>query len=329
MRTYIKILLVIAATFSAVSCEKDWEKYETENLEMNLFILAEADSTIRGWVMPVLDYFSETTGEFFGHSNASITVTNAVSAKYSVNNGEKQTLEKVKKQAEFCSKPELKAGDRVDIELSGYYYKPVKASVIIPDKPQIEYEELGLETIDGSEYIMIKVKIKDNGAKNNYYMLSVLSKAVDSVYVHYRSNDELYSGYRWSKTTSAFTSKDMIFKDEQVKRTIQGMPNDFSNVFSDKLFNGKDHEFIIGCPINLGTSVISNSEFYSIVKSIENEVTISLSEFSEDYYNYYKMYEHTDKSNGVVYFSNVDGGFGLFGALNRTKPVTFKYNKTN
>lgn len=329
MRTYIKILLVIAATFSAVSCEKDWEKYETENLEMNLFILAEADSTIRGWVMPVLDYFSEFTGRFFESTSSSITITNAISAMYSVNDGEKIRLEKNKAQTDFIAKPVLKAGDKVNLEMTGYYYNPVKASVVIPDKPQIEYENLGLEKIDDGEYFMLKVKIKDNGAKKNYYMVSVFSSAVDSVYVYYRNDNKLYGSFRWSATSSVFTSKDVIFKDDQVKRKPKGMPNDFSNVFSDKSFNGKDYEFIIGCPINLGTSIISNTELYSVVKSIENQVTFSLCELTEEYYNYYKMYEHTDKSNGVVYFSNVDGGFGLFGALNRTKPVTFKYNKTN
>lgn len=337
MKTYIRIFGVVAAALFITSCEKEWTKYNTEKLDMNLFILAEADSTIRGFVMPVLNYFSEASNRHFDNLSSAINVTNAISASYSINDGEKMPLDKSSErlyiefhtdatEISFRTQPGLTAGDKVSIYLSGIYYNPVSASVIIPDKPKVEYECMGIKQRDSSDFMQIKVKIKDNGEKKNYYKLNV-GHIVKKRYEGYVMGELRYSTDGYAQIHTSFISENEIFKDNRViNKATDDYPDNFSNIFCDSIFNGKDYEFVIECSadcVPYEKIVSPNSDSYEIRTELMNYIEISLCEISEDYYNYCKLWEYADESAVILHFSNVDGGMGIFGALNGAK---VKYN---
>lgn len=324
MKLFSKILFFVAGILSITSCEKYWSKYDEELLEMNVNIIAEADSTISGYVMPVLNSMNDKTHLFFESNRSDASVTAAIEGQYSINNGEKHRILKGN-SSYFYMKPGLKAGDKLSIDLTGYYFKPASASVTIPDKPQMEVEYMGNISDKNNTYMRLKIKIKDNAEKDNYYMLDVYTSTTRYIEVFYDNKKDSVIQYRQDSVHSyAFISQDNIFEDDQVKNRINGMAENFSNIFSDRLFNGQEYEFIVECPINLDFEYWPT---YYNVTDIKNYVSISISEFSKEYYDYCKTWEYTDENAKICYTSNIDGGIGVFGAINRTKPVRFDFKK--
>ncbi len=342
MKVYIKILLVILSALTAVSCEKYWDKYEEDKFDMNIYLIAEADSSIRGYVMPVLNSMNINTNKYFSseYTDTSIKVTNAITALYIVNDGKKDRINKSDRQSDFDEKPDvpLKAGDKVSIELSGVYYKTLTGSVVIPDKPEIEAEYIGETVENGETWMQIKVRIKDNGSKKNFYMLNAVSNIEQVIRTTYISSFYPSDGgdlWTYSSYTGFFKTDSPVFRDDnalfmkQKKRVMWHdnsahmalMPDNFTNVFSDQQFNGKDYEFVIECPKCASYELYSSSSFKQELVEERYYVLVDVLELSEEYYNYHKTWEYSDMKETIFYFSNVEGGVGILGAVNRSSII--------
>ncbi len=328
MKSLYKIFFTFVISVSLMSCVKEWDsKYTDSKLLMNVYIVAYSDSIITGHIMPVVDYLSSLNGLLSPMPNGNIT--RSITAKYSLNDGEFARFDKNVSFQRLDAAPDFTAGDKISIDLTGYYYEDVTASVIVPDKPHFEAEDLGT-IIEGTDTLRrIKVKIKDDAARNNYYMFNAIS------YGEYLYESEGYeNGWLYKAFTGYFRSDNKIFIDNEINRTgkvttIYGddfydkRPNNFSNIFSDKYFNGKEHEFIIECP-----KILARDNNYSGIMDRKGYIELELMALSKSFYDYWKTWEHCDiTSSSTYHFSAVDGGMGVLGAVNITERVRIDFTE--
>lgn len=332
----MRFVSIIILLFVISSCEKDWNKpYEDLENIMCMHMVAIADSYIYGQVFPVSNILKNNSWELEPHQS----ITSISNGSFSVNGSKPINFTTHKQTSYFNYDYSFKAGDKVDVTVSQYYYKTINASAVIPDKPNVEISYIG-EKVTGTDTLMqIKIKIADNGNKKNYYMLNASTFSDKLIQLDYNEQNELviYAGYRdttvWEYGNNpVFSSDDKLFYDEKVINTGNRFkfPDYFSHIFSDNMFNGKEYEFTIECKkIHSGNPNKSNKNdcIYSLLEE-HHYVKICLTELSEDYYNYQKMWEYSDNSNNSTnYFSAVEGGMGVLGAVNRSKPVRFDFKK--
>ena len=209
-------------------------------------------------------------------------------------------------------------GDEILLNVSAPDLEPVQSRVIVPVKGELEilkkevfYSENYMAfddwmDISALDTIMrITVKITDPPGESNYYRLKVRSIGY---YLDTSSGDE---GYRMS---DVFSSADVIFKDERLVKRYWGWPAGFSNVFDDHLFDGKEYEFTVETRMRWGT---------------DQHVVVELQSITRELYNYLKsvmLYRITDQDSyteSIQIYSNVNGGYGILGALNGEKHVLY------
>ncbi len=328
MKSLYKIFFTFIISVSLTSCVEEWDsEYTDGKLQMNVYIVAYADSIITGHIMPVVDYLSSLNGLLSPMPNGNIT--RIISAEYSLNDGELQRFEKNVNHQRLDASPDFTAGDKISINLSGYYYQDVTASVIVPDMPSFETEDLGT-IIEGSDTLRrIKVRIKDDANETNYYMFNAISYGE---YLYESESDE--NGWLYKAFTGYFRSDNTIFIDNEINRTgkvttimsddfYDKRPKNFSNIFSDKLFNGKECEFIIECP-----QILARKNDYSNLMNIERYIEIELMALSKSFYDYWKTWEHCDiNTSSTYYFSAVNGGMGVLGAVNTAKRIRIDFKE--
>ena len=199
--------------------------------------------------------------------------------------------------------------------------KPVEAEVSLPSTtPRIEvistelkikerefYEVEHDETykwiltdVYGADTVMtIRAKIIDPGYEKNYYRLLVRSIGL----VQVRPKDP----YIYSRVDE-FKSSDMLFYDSDLVKPYGYLPANFSNVFDDELINGKEHEFTVETRMRAKSMV-------------DPYVIFELQHLSPDLYYYLKdieVFRISDfdlYTNPIQVWSNVNGGWGVFGAM--------------
>lgn len=162
----------------------------------------------------------------------------------------------------------------------------------------------------GTDTVMtMKLKITDPGQENNFYRLLV--RSVGSV----RYGSAAYLTYICVDT---FNSDDRLFYDSDLTKPYGFLPAYFSNVFDDKLLNGKEYEFTVETRKRKAVE-------------IEPYVILELQELSPDLYYYMKDIEVFRISDFDLYENpmqintNVSGGWGVFGAMTYdTHIVPFK-----
>lgn len=231
---------------------------------------------------------------------------------------------------------DFKAGDKIDMDLRcGTTYTPITASVVMPDKPEIEAECIGYETgLSQKGYsdslMIVKLKIKDNGRKENFYMLNVASYSVKLVDVKYNKfpdniiqrNDSIM--HTWGGT-DYFLSAEPILTGKQAESSENTSAKELIHpLFDDATFNGKNYECIIKCKVPqyaLPEMGDITATFVKERKLLENKryTVIRLDELSEDYYKYLKHAETKDRTALPV--SNINGGYGVLGAVNRSEII--------
>ncbi len=340
LNSLYKTTLSLCIILCFISCEETWDYSYGEKNRVNVVIVAFADSLIYGggWAIP--DRLNPDIHTGLGDGNRSIVGQSQ--AYFSVNGGERIKFEK-KEGSDIYSGDrvfsylyDFKAGDKIDLDLRcGTTYTPITASVVMPDKPEIEAEcigyEIGLSQKGYSDSLMIvKLKIKDNSRKENFYMLNVASYSVKLVDVKYNKfpdniiqrNDSIM--HTWGGT-DYFLSAEPILIGKQAESPENISAKELIHpLFDDATFNGKNYECIIKCKVPqyaLPEMGDITATFVKERKLLENKryTVIRLDELSEDYYKYLKHAETKDRTALPV--SNINGGYGVLGAVNRSEII--------
>lgn len=312
------IFILSIATMVLAGCEKELsfdEGGENHNV-IALSIVVSPDTTLeaivaRTYRTGVIDVDQEEEAFKVAASLKNATVT------YSVNGAAPVAMAYDSERMRFRSDYRPKQGDVITIAASEQYFPSVSASMAMPQAPsfkilqtrkyQLEYGLDWLETdnfYDGGQdtVVDITLRLKDvSAATKNYYRLKVRSlteKVVDGKVV-YDAND-------------CFSSSDPLFKDIRLTKPRKGWWKEFSNVFDDNLFNGKEYECVITSRLRKG----------DVGKRI---IVVEFQSITEDLYHYLKsvmLYQVTDRNTfteEVQIHTNVDGGMGIAGALAGTK----------
>jgi hypothetical protein len=191
-------------------------------------------------------------------------------------------------------KPQI--GKEYIVEISAEGYETIMAEGVLPNAVSFEVNQFVIIDSFKYEYPLgvywldlkaeFNVRIDDPPFENNYYALYVLYFDVDSNYF-----------ITYSLTT---TSDDL---------SIEGTDdiNLQSVLFTDKLFNGEQHE------------ISFNVDCTSLPLDNSNKVYVYLASYSEDTYLYRHSYALFQESYGdffsqpVQVYSNIKNGYGIFG----------------
>lgn len=219
----------------------------------------------------------------------------------------------------------------------------------MPDKPEIQAEYIGCEENPRNSQVydslcVVKVKIKDAAAKKDYYMFNIYSGTDMLVEKRYNDvpNDSLlktghfpydYLMERYMLLKQYGTLKDTVYWDHHYLDYFYSDEHFFINskpseskyytnsLFDDSSFNGRDYEFIIKFPKYIRKQHRPSKEAVIDYFLKENKILeqrhyalLRIDKLSEDYYEYIKQTLHS--SLAVMTVSNIQGGLGVFGAVN-------------
>lgn len=177
-------------------------------------------------------------------------------------------------------------------------------------KEYIQVIDYGSDTTYISDYwgadtvMTMKVKIKDPGNEKNFYRLLVRSVGASRLY-----SGSYSATFMTHICVDEFKSDDILFYDSALSKPYGFLPAYFSNVFDDELINGKEYEFTIESRMRRQSEITPY-------------VILELQHLSPDLYYYLKDIEVFRISNFDLYDnpfqinSNVNGGWGVFGAMN-------------
>ena len=297
-------------TFSTIALQSDYYSYEKVESPRDMMYM---DSTI------------------------SSSVLAEANVKIKVNGGNEYQMTYNPKYLTYDSEYVPKIGDEIEIiaesmsnpSSNGFRVKLDRASAkaVLPTKPKIEvvskeviYKELEYHSVEqdktvgagttefsaidfwGEDSVMqIKLRITDPDNEKNYYRLAV--RSVGASHKYSKSGNFEYV------CVDLFKSADQLFYDSNLDKSFGYTPAYFSNVFDDRLINGKSYEFIVESR-----------------KRKDSEITpfviVELQQLSPDMYQYMKDIENFRRSDFDIYenplqiTSNVKDGWGVFGAMN-------------
>lgn len=197
-------------------------------------------------------------------------------------------------------------GDRLEVKVNSASGEQTVARTEIPKPQQLEILDVKLEIRQPEKWmtdlgrykghIKMKLRLHDPAEEKNFYRLKV--RGIEFLW------DSLYS------VTDAYRSLDPIFKDERLTTEWGAWDAYFSDVFDDKLINGKSHEFEI-------ETYVCGVYYNEWMPTYE----ISLQSITEDYYHYlkslqlYRISTLSTYSEGVYIHSNNEGGWGMLGGM--------------
>lgn len=246
-------------------------------------------------------------------------------------------------------KENFDAGDKVEIEVTDKGRK-VSASAIIPEKPiilQVDTSSLYVQEdnsySEGTSlipYIRLLIKIKAQPDIKNYYRISVTNSVTPYYDYDYKEDDDEIHFITTGTYSTYFKSKDPILNNGQNTNEIleelgitKPEMNVF-NIFTDDLFQNGEYTLDLYVP-DFSRNIIGNSNNYSLYhpmtpKEKEHLISeiyslhINLQAISEDLYAYYyslQKYQQVSQSliEPIRVYNNIEGGLGIFGAVNELK----------
>ena len=183
-------------------------------------------------------------------------------------------------------------GDHIRLEVEFPGFDPVWAETDVPREPAFEIVSVKPETTNGVE---LTLALTDDGSYDKFYFLQPLLQTWES---------SLDRNVFW---TLSFSSNDVIFYDMSGTSAFEALDEETGNYFSDDLIKGKRHVFVITVPY---------------WKNESTHLWIHGAAIDESLYGYgtsYGMLMAMDEwtsffSEGVTLYSNVHGGYGVFGA---------------
>lgn len=297
----INALAVGDTTFSAY-VSKAYPFYKMDGMSGDVFWMYEGSQT-------------EQYDNFFKDS---AVIKDAV-IQLSVNGTDQYTMNYDKETLTYKSTYIPQAGDKITMRVESLFSPQAISETEIPESPKIKvvswekvysannsditedglYDHLGKDTV-----ARITLRIVDPKKERNFYRLKVRGYAMSS----YTNGEVVYMH------NDIFNSADVIFKDEQLTKGYRGWPAYFSNVFSDRLFNGAEYEFIVESRLRKGAKG-------------SNYIVVELQAITKELYNYLKsvvLYRVTPQdayTEPIMIYSNVDNGWGIFGGVSTDRHV--------
>ena len=335
----IFILLYVSLAFAWTSCEKRLPLDIPVNDEWGITLnaIASPDTTFRAYVTHAYlnseapEYKYETIihggvymerdpfkhfyagyvhpGQPYNDSNYEI-IKEAILADAKVDltvNG-KTTYPMTYDDSTFCFQSNYTPaiGDQLEVKVSSATGKQTIAHTQVPQPQKLEILDVKLENGEMPDWlnkyiykghVRMKLRLHDPSGEKNYYRLRVRSIMTEI-------RDSLYSAF------DIYQSSDPIFRDERLVSDWGAYEAYFSDVFDDKMINGKQHEF------DVVTYALHNPN-----KKLESIIYVSLQSITEDYYLYLKSLQlyriSTINTYGepVYIHTNNEGGWGMLGAL--------------
>ena len=226
----------------------------------------------------------------------------------------------------------------------GYILFSASAETTIPSKVGIEMQDFALENspitenesgsshdpglfggtaefwdnLDSDTLANISIRIKNVPNEKQYYRLYVRSCLTIT---HDKKPERI--GYTMIQDT--FSSQDPLLFDENVTASFGNVPKHFTPLFSNASFIGKD------CTITVRSRLRSRADIYG-----KRFFIIELQTITPELYQYLKSYEYARVAKINDYFSdptmlytNVIGGFGIFGGVNRSNSIIINIPENN
>jgi len=309
---------ILSSILFLTSCEKIIEfEGEITNPKITVNAVATPDTVFVAGISREL-FFTEVIPEKSWESLYPDFVLEYAEATITVNGGDTYPMQYNPENLNYVSTYIPAEGDEILMNVSAPDLEPVQSGVVVPVKGELEI--LKKEVLYSENYIVyddwmdiaaldtimrITAKITDPPGESNYYRLKVRSIG------YYLDTSSGADGYRMS---DVFSSADVIFKDERLVKRYWGWPAGFSNVFDDHLFDGKEYEFTVETRMRWGT---------------DQHVVVELQSITRELFNYLKsvmLYRITDQDSyteSIQIYSNVNGGYGILGALNGEKHILY------
>ena len=333
----IRVIYITVISFLLASCETIIEiNGEDSEKQLVVHALAQTDSVFSALVTHTLQYgaadiFMDKFQDFTGEDRTDLSQCVVSNANVILENsqGTKYTLEFNPQTMTYQSQYVPKAQETLTLSVTAPDFCSIHSKVTVPTKPSFEilnmhkeYDKTSYVYYEGIPWytnaccedslLYLRIKISDEQLKKNYYRLKVRSSYTPS---------ELSKGENFIHH-DAFMSDDAIFRDENLTEGYFWWPAYFCNVFDDSAFEGTDYTFTISTRI-LKTYTNERNSLYGY-KPI---LIIELQQITEDLFYYLKSYLYhriTDEStySESVYFpTNIEDGWGIFGAINTQKTV--------
>lgn len=225
------------------------------------------------------------------------------------------------------------AGDHIVVTAS-MSTKKVSTETVVPDKPQIEiishevipenpYQEMNGLTNLTDTIVRLTCRIKNTGGEH-YYRLRVRNEG----YYYEETNSDYWNGEKWERLVYStyllqdiYFSDDELFFDNRITKNFGGWPAYFSNVFDNSLMKGSDYTFTIDSPKAFMTYRYLTDVARGKLPFIPDRVMVELQAISPEFYRYlksvqlYRITEADAYSEPLPIYSNVEGGWGILGAL--------------
>ncbi|GAF03074.1 DUF4249 domain-containing protein [Saccharicrinis fermentans] len=192
----------------------------------------------------------------------------------------------------------LNPKDKIEVTGDSQSHGYVKGQDIVPNPPQIlaVTPEWFTGIKDGISYLRTKIKIKDIPDEDNFYRIVIHDKVI----FEESSPEEA----KWF-TSDIYVDQEILFKD--ILGTLGETNTSLFAIFSDKLFQGQ--EYLLNVYIRKDNFSALNAEHY---------VKVEILSLSENLYRYLRSLELATNgdnfSEPVKIFTNIDGGFGVFGS---------------
>lgn len=294
--------LAVGDTIFSASVSKSYPFYKMDVMSGDVFWMYEGSQM-------------EQYDKFFKDS---AVIKDAV-IQLSVNGTAQYTMNYDKETLTYKSTYIPQAGDKITMRVESPFLPPAISETKMPELPKIKvvswekvysvnnsditedgmYDHLGKDTV-----ARITLRIADPENERNFYRLKVRGYAMSS----YSDGEVVYMH------NDIFNSADVIFKDEQLTKEYRGWPAYFSNVFSDRLFNGAEYEFIVESRLRKGAKG-------------SNYIVVELQAITRELYNYLKsvmLYRVTPQdayTEPIMIYSNINNGWGILGGVSTDRHV--------
>ncbi len=339
----MKHLKYLILSFSIVfvmltSCEKELDFKGSEDVveAIGMTVLASPDTTLEAVVAHTYPFTRINPQQYDVRKNPNAesavsglfkktAVLDTAVVSYSVNGATPKPMYYNADSHTFRCDYQPKLGDVIEVFASDPSYPTASAKFTVPTTPSAYAEIVSgnkyqqyytvdhIETgrVDGGQDTVADVRIRLKGIDaSKYYRLVVRSMTETEV-----------DGQTVWDTNECFHSSDLIFRDMRLLKPRHGWYSKFSNLFEGAAVNAEEYECVVTTRLRRG----------DVGKRI---VEVELQTITEDLYHYlksvmlYEVYAQMsldEQTEAVQIFSNINGGYGIAGALVRSQKQTIAF----
>lgn len=236
----------------------------------------------------------------------------------------------------------IKPGDRVEIK-AWHKEREISSSFIMPDKPEItaiDTSAFFLKKYQGhilnvwnKDMLRVWVTLQDKPGIKNYYRIFIdieSEEHIDPEFAAENNIPEIIYTYE-----SGVESEDIVItqgnpKNDSSDFDLTEFEQNIFNIFTDDLFNGQEYKLDVFTLLYPDLPHIYEFPDESWVWINEHIIlrkvthTLRIQSITEDYYNYLSTLSKATQLSWefiepVKVYNNIDGGCGIFGAVNEIK----------